>query len=248
MNVIVFLIAHFLGDFILQPGKLVQAKNEKNRYIVIHSVIYSVLFMIALSMFLSITETLIATVIVFILHFLIDWLRVKSDNETRSNKFRFISFILDQISHIIIILLINSLVYTVSENPNNFVLYFNQIFTTVDAKYIALIILSYIIILTPSSVLIKHFLSVLFNDEEGEDIESSNNSSVGAVIGMLERVLILTLGLLGLYSSIAIVIAAKSLARFKQLEDRDFAEKYLVGTLLSLVIAIICISMVTLFK
>lgn len=48
------------------------------------------------------------------------------------------------------------------------------------------------------------------------------------------------LGCLGLYSSIVIVLTAKSIARFKTINDNPgFAEKYLVGTLLSLLMAII---------
>ena len=42
-----------------------------------------------------------------------------------------------------------------------------------------------------------------------------------------------------MYGSIALVLTAKSLARFKQLENKEFAEKYLVGTLISLVIALL---------
>lgn len=52
---------------------------------------------------------------------------------------------------------------------------------------------------------------------------------------------ILLLGALGLYGSIALVLTAKSLARFKQLENKEFAEKYLVGTLISLIIAILAL-------
>jgi hypothetical protein len=35
------------------------------------------------------------------------------------------------------------------------------------------------------------------------------------------------------------IIAAKSLARFKQLEDREFAEYFLVGTLASFLLALL---------
>ena len=35
------------------------------------------------------------------------------------------------------------------------------------------------------------------------------------------------------------IIAAKSLARFKQLEDREFAEYFLVGTLASFLLAVL---------
>ncbi|MFX1537743.1 MAG: hypothetical protein ACFFDI_26395 [Promethearchaeota archaeon] len=61
----------------------------------------------------------------------------------------------------------------------------------------------------------------------------------GKMIGMLERCIILTLGLLGEYGAISFVFVAKSMARFKQLEERQFAEYYLIGTLLSFFFALI---------
>lgn len=62
--------------------------------------------------------------------------------------------------------------------------------------------------------------------------------SVGAYVGMLERALILTLLLFEAPAAVGFVVAAKSVARFKELEDRSFAEYYLVGTLMSVVVAI----------
>ena len=61
---------------------------------------------------------------------------------------------------------------------------------------------------------------------------------VGATIGILERLLICALVLGGAVATIGLVIAAKTLARFKQLDDREFAEYYLLGTLASVTIAV----------
>jgi hypothetical protein len=61
----------------------------------------------------------------------------------------------------------------------------------------------------------------------------------GRAVGALERALTLTLVLLGEYSAVGWIIAAKSLARFKQLEDREFAEYFLVGTLASFLLAVL---------
>ena len=61
----------------------------------------------------------------------------------------------------------------------------------------------------------------------------------GRAIGVLERAIALTLVLLGQYGALGLVVAAKSLARFKALEDRDFAEYFLIGTLASLLIALL---------
>ncbi len=61
---------------------------------------------------------------------------------------------------------------------------------------------------------------------------------VGATVGILERLLICALVLGGAVEAIGLVIAAKTLARFKQLDDREFAEYYLLGTLASVSVAV----------
>ena len=61
----------------------------------------------------------------------------------------------------------------------------------------------------------------------------------GRMIGMVERGIILTFILFGDLASISFIFVAKSMARFKQLEDRQFAEYYLIGTLLSFFFALI---------
>lgn len=61
---------------------------------------------------------------------------------------------------------------------------------------------------------------------------------VGATIGVLERLLIVTFILTANHAAVGFVIAAKTLARFKQLDDREFAEYYLLGTLGSVSIAV----------
>jgi hypothetical protein len=61
---------------------------------------------------------------------------------------------------------------------------------------------------------------------------------IGATIGALERLLIVTFILTGTAAAVGVVIAVKTLARFKQLDDRGFAEYYLLGTLASVSVAI----------
>lgn len=61
----------------------------------------------------------------------------------------------------------------------------------------------------------------------------------GKIIGYFERFIIFVLSILGYYSGIAIVIAVKALARFKMLDNKYFAEKYIIGTLLNLTIVML---------
>lgn len=67
-------------------------------------------------------------------------------------------------------------------------------------------------------------------------VETSDN--VGAVVGVLERLLVVILILDHAELAIGLVVAAKTLARFRQLDERPFADKYLVGTLASVTIAV----------
>jgi hypothetical protein len=62
---------------------------------------------------------------------------------------------------------------------------------------------------------------------------------VGATIGILERLLIVVFVLTRTDVAIGFVVAAKTLARFRQLDDREFAEYYLLGTLASVAVAIV---------
>lgn len=63
--------------------------------------------------------------------------------------------------------------------------------------------------------------------------------SRGLVIGVLERALALTLVLMNQFSALGLILAAKALARFQAMDDRDFAEYVLIGTLTSLLLSLL---------
>lgn len=59
----------------------------------------------------------------------------------------------------------------------------------------------------------------------------------GEVIGILERWILVVLLVGQQYAALGFVVTAKTLARHKQMEERAFAEYFLVGTLTSMLIA-----------
>jgi hypothetical protein len=76
---------------------------------------------------------------------------------------------------------------------------------------------------------------------DGVTVESADGKkelNTGRIIGLLERTIIYVLVLLNQFTAIAFVLTAKSFARYKALDDREFAEYVLVGTLLSSAVAI----------
>ncbi|MBT2214938.1 DUF3307 domain-containing protein [Virgibacillus dakarensis] len=63
--------------------------------------------------------------------------------------------------------------------------------------------------------------------------------SHGKWIGYIERLLVILLTAISAYQAIALIIAAKSIARFKQLDDRNWAEYFLLGTLSSILLGLV---------
>lgn len=89
------------------------------------------------------------------------------------------------------------------------------------------------------AVMLGHFLVREVILRRHRRAESGGLEGAGATIGCLERVLTLTLVLLGEYEALALIIAAKSIARFQELKRREFGEYYLIGTLSSMSFAVL---------
>ncbi len=102
---------------------------------------------------------------------------------------------------------------------------------------ISLIITGLLLVLNESNFVIRYLFAlfklfpVIKEKESGELDKSEYNA--GRIIGMLERILIFFLVLSGQFTAIGLVIAAKGFTRFKELDDRYFAEYVLIGTFLS---------------
>lgn len=67
--------------------------------------------------------------------------------------------------------------------------------------------------------------------------KEQGKKNAGEAIGILERILILTLVLQKNYATIGVVLAGKTLARYKKLEEKNFAEYFLIGTFTSIILA-----------
>ncbi|MBS8264417.1 DUF3307 domain-containing protein [Mesobacillus boroniphilus] len=69
-------------------------------------------------------------------------------------------------------------------------------------------------------------------------IFNKHDMSRGKLIGYIERLLVILLTYYSSYPAIAFIVTAKSIARFKQMDDRDWAEYFLLGTLTSMFMGI----------
>lgn len=75
------------------------------------------------------------------------------------------------------------------------------------------------------------------NVTQNPHMQKDNN---GAIIGFLERIIIVILISVNQYSAIGFILTAKSVARYNKIsEDAKFGEYYLIGTLYSTLFAIV---------
>ncbi|MCL2142965.1 MAG: hypothetical protein FWH44_01720 [Methanomassiliicoccaceae archaeon] len=100
------------------------------------------------------------------------------------------------------------------------------------------LLLSVLICVAPASELVRRTMDH-FCPEAASCDRKDDSDGLGATIGVYERIIILILGFMGWYVAIAFVITAKSIARFKQFEDRRFVERFMIGTFTSILIPIV---------
>ena len=98
---------------------------------------------------------------------------------------------------------------------------------------LVILLLGYLLMVI-SGIAIKIFLNPF-----SANVKNSVIDGAGKYIGIFERIIIFTLVLTNQYAAISIVFGAKSIARFKELNSREFSEYYLLGTLASITVALI---------
>jgi hypothetical protein len=98
------------------------------------------------------------------------------------------------------------------------------------------------LIVTNEGTTIIRLLFQIFGLVPGQADSPVDKTEYGAgrLIGILERAILYLLVLLNQFGALGFIIAAKSFARFKELEDRRFAEYMLIGTLASSLVALVC--------
>jgi len=119
--------------------------------------------------------------------------------------------------------------------------FLNSIFQPVKLNLSLKIISGFIFTIKESTIIIRLVLgkmSAVPKKKEEPEINDVQEFDRGKLIGILERGLIYFLIIFNQVAAIAIIIALKSIARFKEMDDKNFAEYFLIGSLLSIVVAV----------
>jgi len=221
--VLKLVLAHAIGDFVLQPDQWVKdktIKKHKSKFLYFHMLIHALALLILLQFN---TNYWIGIVSIVVSHYIIDVIKL---NLTKKINPRLL-FILDQIAHLIVIAIV-ALSYTQYSFDIN----------TLYSKNVLALLLSLIAITSIASVIMRLVMSkwILDEDDANDSLEKA-----GKYIGILERLFVFGFIIINQWSAIGLLIAAKSVFRFGDLskaKDRKLTEYILIGTLLSFGIAI----------
>jgi hypothetical protein len=85
--------------------------------------------------------------------------------------------------------------------------------------------------------LLERYPALLETPQSPGDRSSDGEYEMGRTIGVLERLIVFLLVLVGQWGALGLVLAAKSIARFPELKSQRFADYYLMGTLASILTA-----------
>ncbi|PKR78768.1 hypothetical protein CEY16_03150 [Halalkalibacillus sediminis] len=268
MSILLLLIlAHLLADFVLQTNRQVRERNDisssiRHKALLQHAIIHFILSSLFILSWLwidnriehpSIWMTLLVIVLVSLSHYVIDWAKYHIKQLVHSQKLKSLIFIGDQLLHIAVIFIavpfITDVELTIQFSTFDKLigLAILIILNTSVASYFMNIILSKLTPPNSMTQITEEEVEVKETDKEksSQRIKTKSTTSypdntdqTGRYIGMLERLLIMILVFSNSFMGITIVLAIKSITRFKQFEDKRFSEYYLIGTLLSIIIAV----------
>ncbi len=227
------LLAHFIGDFLLQPNAWVEEKESKrltSPKLYLHALSHGALVFLLLWDW---SYWLLAVLVMFI-HGIIDILKIFVQKESTRPRW----FLLDQTLHIISIIGIWAIWFKPDILSD---LFYNENVLWVFA--FALLFLTLV-----SGIIILVLLSKWTKEINENNDDSLRNA--GKYIGILERLFVFTFVLSGNWGVIGFLLTAKSVFRFgdlKESKDRKLTEYILVGTLLSFGMAIACALLVKYF-
>lgn len=216
------LLAHLLGDFILQPTKWTQAKKTlkiKAYQLYLHIGVHLALVML----FIWDWDFWPWALVIASSHLIIDSLKIYLQRPSNSRML----FFLDQLLHLLIIVVI-WVVY--SQNLQSWL----NSFDNNDLTELLLWISALVLLTKPLSITVRIFISKWTPYTENK--ENDSLESAGEYIGYFERLLVFIFIVINHWEGVGFLIAAKSIFRFGDLtasKDRKLTEYVLIGTLLS---------------
>lgn len=228
---------HVVGDFLLQTRWIAEQKARTGP-LVVHLLLVGASHILFLLPFMG-GRVIVVLAGVILLHGVIDAVTGRIRAEASSTRSVAV-FAADQALHVIVLFAAWAIL-----TPDIIAPRWIGGDSIEVATAAAVLIAAYVFNWNGGSVLVRGVLALVRltsvvgarGNEHEDESRFTPLAGTGHLIGALERFLTLTLVLLGEWSALGFILAAKSIARFKELEDREFSEYYLLGTLTSVIVA-----------
>lgn len=209
-----FLLAHIIGDFMIQPAKWVKSKqNHKLRspFLYLHLLVHLLALLVVFGFQFVYWP---AFLVVIVSHFVIDVAKLYLHKKIKTIWL----FTIDQALHLAVLFAV-AYIY----RPISFQLSLEQ-----QARLLLLVTALFIITFA-LAVVIKVFISKW-------KVSDESLTEAGKYIGIMERLFIFFFVTQGIWTGIGFLLAAKSIFRFGDLtknNDRKLTEYIVLGTFLS---------------
>lgn len=223
------ILASLLADFVFQPSSLVDWKRRRLGGLLVHVLVVFLLALLA-GIDLWSLRYLVLVVTLAAMHLAIDWIKIVIDNRIRDGYWPLITFLGDQALHVGTI---DAILVSFGYTPTSVIWYVLDFLLT-DPRHLALGSV-YVAAVFAGSIVVR----LVVQPFEMKVTERPGLLRAGAYIGMIERLLLTSLVASDQYGAVGFVLAAKSIARHKQMEDPEFAEYFLIGTLTSSALAVV---------
>lgn len=234
------LVSHLLGDFVVQSDQMVTQKGEKQLgAYAVHSTFHLLLAVVSVIVFMPrlLTPPLFAMLVVLVaVHSGVDYANDRS--ATRWPKARPLIFVVDQLVHLLTILLLliffSGAVPDWLETAGAWVQQSRVEILTVLATYLATVF--------GGSYMVDLLLPGPTTDDETESTLKTNDElrRGGKYIGWVERFIVVSAVVAGSLEAVGLVLTAKSIVAALRLKGADprVGDYFLLGTLISLSIAL----------
>jgi hypothetical protein len=214
------ILAHLLTDFVLQPTSWIESRNKKH-FGSVHLYLHGLVTALVGLLFIGFHYWWVV-LIILVTHIAIDGWKSYRPNETKY-------FLIDQCLHLFVILVCW---YFIFLNVDDIV----SAWELINTKHILIFVTAYVFVTFPAGILIGQ-LTKKWRDQI-PDAPTLGNA--GKWIGIIERVIILTLVFNHQYAAMGLLITAKSLLRFSEANRAEIKTEYLlIGTLISITLAIL---------
>lgn len=238
---LVLLVAHLVGDFVLQSSAQVEGKRVGRwrsfaEHGIIHWLVAVVLFVIFVPPVAGSSKTHLVLLLLVAGHLGVDACKLWVQERWLPHRAAGL-FVGDQVAHMVLVLaaaaaIVGNSPATLFQPLHAWLLAHRGSLLTAAAIFIAVVFAGGFLI----QLLLTPFrpASAATGGEPAQRAHGMPNA--GMYIGWLERSIVMTAIVMGEHTLVGLVIAAKAIIRFKE-TDLDFAEYFLLGTFLSLLLA-----------